>query len=301
MSVSSEEASLIASVRSGSTEGGDGEMALPLIKITRPLESQAVKRRRKQERPHRSLKQLASVAEKILHGIIVIEPFLPWEREAGLKATPLAPSGGRTAGMRRRGGRSEGEEGEDDGGTASDEHSLGSPQHAGAPQSSLTHRPTVTRSPAPMGIPLAADTAEPGLGQRRDWYEAILSRRRTGPSRAGMPLDITAAPGSSLLDARDFEICSTLRLYPLQFFQSRDTLVRNYHTRGFYKKSAAQKMLHIDVNKTGKLYDYFVSRGWMPPSPSPADTAAVQLPPQIDWHPIEPLPEGGRAGGGGGR
>jgi hypothetical protein len=139
-----------------------------------------------------------------------------------------------------------------------------------------------------MGRPLDADTAEPGLSDRRHLYESILVRRRTGPSRAGMPLDITAAPGASLLSPSDFEICSNLRLYPLQYFQSRDTLIRNFHARGFYKKSAAQKLLHIDVNKTGKLYDYFVSRGWMPVSPLSADIAAVTMPPDTDWHLIEP-------------
>lgn len=139
-----------------------------------------------------------------------------------------------------------------------------------------------------MGIPLPEDMDEPALSQRQEWYEAILRKRRNGSSKAGMPLDITAAPGSSLLDESEFEVCSSLRLYPIQYFQSRDTLVRNYTLRGFYKKSAAQKMLHIDVNKTGKLYDYFVSRGWMPVSGSISDMNAVKMLPSIDWHPIEP-------------
>jgi hypothetical protein len=137
-----------------------------------------------------------------------------------------------------------------------------------------------------MGEPLPADSDEAGVSERRIWYEAVLHRRRTGPSRAGMPLDITMAPGSSLLDESEFETCSTLRLYPLQYFQSRETLLKNYHQRGFYKKSAAQKMLHIDVNKTGKLYDYFVSRGWMPQIPLATDT--VRDPIEVDWYLIMP-------------
>lgn len=226
---------------------------------------------RKQEHPRRSLKQLASVADKILHGIIIIEPFLPWERSA-----PLRPPAG--YGVYRR-KRSSGEE--------SDTSINASGLLTLAPSS--TARPTVSRSPAPMGIPLPQDSQEPGLSQRKVLYESLLARRRSGPSRAGMPLDITAAPGASLLDDDEFEVCSGLRLYPLQYFQARDTLIGNWRTRGFYKKSAAQKMLHIDVNKTGKLYDYFVGRGWMPASPSAADAAAVRRPPEVSWHPIEPF------------
>ena len=244
-------------------------MQMPVIEIDAP----GGRSRRKQEHPQRSLKQLASVADKILHGIIVIEPFLPWERTATSSSFELhAPA-------RKRKRRSSTEDASDT--------SIGSPHHH-HPAHAPTSRPTVTRSPAPMGRSLEADTSEPGLSQRQELYESILQRRRTGPSRAGMPLDITAAPGTSLLEPRDFEICSMLRLYPLQFFQSRETLLRNYHLRGFYKKSAAQKMLHIDVNKTGKLYDHFVDRGWMPISAAPAHIAAIKTPPAVDWHPIEP-------------
>lgn len=239
---------------------------------------------RKQETPRRSLKQLASVAEKILHGIIVIDPILPWEQN-GLpasndgRANHRNPRGSASGKRKRRRSRSS----END---ESDDVSLGSPQYGQGGGGS--NRPTVTRSPASMGNALPADSAEPGLSQRQGWYESILSKKRISPSRAGMPLDITAAPGASLLGALDFDICSTLRLYPLQYFQSRDTLVRNVRERGFYKKSAAQKMLHIDVNKTGKLYDYFVERGWMPAGPSDYDLSRVVDPPQVDWHPIEP-------------
>lgn len=238
----------------------DPQITVPCIRISPAPDGGGNKRRRKQEHPHRSLKQLASVADKILHGIIIIEPFLPWERDLQLNR------------IRVRRKRSSGEE---------SDSSLGSPV-------SINTRPTMTRSPAPMGVLLSGDTEELGVARRRELYESILVRRRGGPSRAGMPLDICAAPGASLLDTSEFEVCSTLRLYPLQYFQSRDTLVRNCHIRGFYKKSAAQKMLHIDVNKTGKLYDYFVSRGWMPISGRLEDMAIVSDPPQVNWHSIEP-------------
>lgn len=241
-------------------------LQIPIIRV-----NEVRRNIRKQEHPRRSLKQLASVADKILHGIIIIEPLLPWER-----SSPLQLPAGQSGGQRKRSSGEESDTSINAGGTAA---------------SALTSvpRPTVSRSPAPMGIPLPEDAQEPELSHRKTLYESLLARRRSGPSRAGMPLDISAAPGASLLDDSEFEICSGLRLYPLQYFQARDTLVGNWHVRGFYKKSAAQKMLHIDVNKTGKLYDYFVSRNWMPVSSAAMDASLVRRPPDVNWHPIEPL------------
>lgn len=270
---------------------GTTNVKIPVISISSsPLEVKSSndnrnnKRQRKQEHPTRSLKQLASVADKILDGIIVIEPLLPWEQHNNSIELLRHQNHIRNRDRDRKGkgnmSSSKRISLDDD---ASDESSIGSPKN-----SSLILRPTVTRSPAPMGILLESDTIEPGISERRLLYESIINKRRNGPSRAGMPLDITSAPGSSLLDPGEFEVCSTLRLYPLQYFQSRDTLVRNYHSRGFYKKSAAQKMLHIDVNKTGKLYDYFVSRNWMPPSSNVIDAITVTWPPETNWHLIIP-------------
>lgn len=276
----------------------EDHLFLPSIKVSSPIleqdEGEEVREvntetlhqpwanRRKQAKPRRSLKQLASVAEKILQGIIVIEPYFPWERDGlapidkkSLSNVLAAPLG--NGGRKRRGGA------HDDDRSDSSLGSIG--KSFGNTNGSSVSRPTVTRSPAPMGIHLEEDLTEPALSQRQQLYEEILAARRQGSGRAGMPLDITSAPGASLLDESEFEVCSTLRLYPLQYFQSRDTLVGNYHSRGFYKKSAAQKMLHIDVNKTGKLYDYFVSKGWMPYGP---DDVVSQLPSKADWSPIKP-------------
>lgn len=77
------------------------------------------------------------------------------------------------------------------------------------------------------------------------------------------PLDVSDAPGVELLAPDEVDLCTTIRLMPMQYLHSRDVLMQNSRERGFYKKSAAQKMLRIDVNKTGKLYDFFQKRGWI--------------------------------------
>lgn len=97
-------------------------------------------------------------------------------------------------------------------------------------------------------------------------FEALLKRRKVIPlpGRPGAPIDVTFYPGSDLLTDEEFEVCCVLRLTPQQYFASRKTLVENHRRIGFYRKSAAQKMLKIDVNKTGKLYDFFQENRWLP-------------------------------------
>ncbi len=278
---------------------------------------------RKQSHPRRSLKQLASLAEKILNGIIVIEPYAPWEASRSSAAAPTGGADDQAALMAAATMAM----------AAMGRHPSGAPSPPMAPneigrtgalflaidRETMRHRPpsgrrrsrstsggessdgggggvrlSASRSPAPMGIALPADSAEPGASQRAAHIARLVEARRRatagGSSKGGMPLDIAQAPGASLLDTSEFALCATLRLYPLQYFQSRQTLTRNYDQRGFYKKSAAQKMLRIDVNKTGKLYDYFVSRSWMPAGPDARSVAAVEaLADDAAWYEIIPL------------
>jgi len=39
------------------------------------------------------------------------------------------------------------------------------------------------------------------------------------------------------------------------------------HLQGYLKRGQARQMFRIDVNKTGKIYDYFVAVGWVRPAP----------------------------------
>ena len=65
------------------------------------------------------------------------------------------------------------------------------------------------------------------------------------------------------LNEEEFHICSVLRIFPAQYIKAKEVMLAEFKTRGFFKKSAAQKMLRMDVNKTGKLYDYFSEMGWL--------------------------------------
>lgn len=266
--------------------------------------------KRKQSHPYRSMKQLASLADKIVNGVVVIEPRMPWEEaeQPGHTASapapklpqritikpPIEPQPAERRKKTSTGGRSR----------SGDELkvALRSP----VSETSRSPSPMLGDPGSPAGNPNSKPTSmigkhcpsdhEPAqLAQRFDLYHAIYRKRRTSGSLAqlgssrlsgfgGTPLDISQAPGASLLDEKEFELCSLLRLQPLQYFQSRATLLRNFMDRGYFKKSAAQKMLHIDVNKTGRLYDFFVKMGWMPEH----EGGPFGEPGYIDWEQLLP-------------
>ena len=82
--------------------------------------------------------------------------------------------------------------------------------------------------------------------------------------KIGAPMDVTRMDGVDDLSEEEFHICCVLRISPRQYAKAQEVLIGEARARGFYRKSAAQKLLRMDVNKTGKLYDYFMERGWLP-------------------------------------
>ncbi|KAF9577616.1 hypothetical protein BGW38_007072 [Lunasporangiospora selenospora] len=69
----------------------------------------------------------------------------------------------------------------------------------------------------------------------------------------GQPLSVVGKPGYELLHEHERKIASTLRLSPA-------------HPRGpkkQFRKSDAQKLCRIDVNKTSQLWEVFAKLGWL--------------------------------------
>ncbi|KAJ3007843.1 Transcriptional adapter ada2 [Thoreauomyces humboldtii] len=80
----------------------------------------------------------------------------------------------------------------------------------------------------------------------------------------GEPLPVArTAPGYDLLTREEVRTCCTLRLSPEAYLKIKAILLGARDERGSYKKRDAQKWCRIDVNKTGKLYDWFVAVGWL--------------------------------------
>ncbi|KAI9005623.1 hypothetical protein DFJ74DRAFT_773894 [Hyaloraphidium curvatum] len=83
----------------------------------------------------------------------------------------------------------------------------------------------------------------------------------------GHPLPVDEGQeGYYLLTEEEKQICSILRLLPVQYLAIKDALLSAYEQRKTpFKKREAQKMCRVDVNKTAKVYDWFRYLGWLPP------------------------------------
>lgn len=243
--------------------------------------------RRKQMTPQRSLKQLSNVVEQVIDGHIQISPIMPWEMNTNLLEycnrndyTAVSASFLCKSQLCSDEYSFDGcEYGDDDLESAANLISSISNMKEGNTKSKSLKKISVLKPQTYTGNVIESDTDERGISHRKKIWEKMMSKRKSasgnggggstsvGSARGVTPLDISDYAGSSLLDDEEFQLCSSLRLFPIQYFQSRKTLVGNYENNGFYKKSAAQKMLKIDVNKTGKLYDFFIQRHWMPLNP----------------------------------
>ncbi|KAF9916742.1 hypothetical protein BX616_002956 [Lobosporangium transversale] len=85
----------------------------------------------------------------------------------------------------------------------------------------------------------------------------------------GQPLSITDKPGIEYLHPHEAKIASILRLSPAQYLNCKQTIIlasRDYFAvpNGKpFRKSDAQKMCRIDVNKTSRLWEFFAKVGWL--------------------------------------
>ncbi len=92
-----------------------------------------------------------------------------------------------------------------------------------------------------------------------------ITAASAGGRKASTPLNISHAEGVDLLSEKERHLCSILRLYPQLYLSIKDTLIREY-LRGNsvgLKRAQARAAVKIDVNKTSKLYDFFIAAGWI--------------------------------------
>ncbi|KAJ3269214.1 Transcriptional adapter ada2 [Borealophlyctis nickersoniae] len=97
-----------------------------------------------------------------------------------------------------------------------------------------------------------------------------LSRSATAPNftppsarKVAQPIDITGADGVELLLNNEKELCSNLRIFPKAYMVIKETILREYAAKGFMKRRQARELIKIDVNKTSRIYDFFVEMGWI--------------------------------------
>jgi transcriptional adapter 2-alpha len=73
--------------------------------------------------------------------------------------------------------------------------------------------------------------------------------------------------GFDLLSSVEKQLCTELRLLPQHYMLIKERLIKECFTRGFLQPGQAKQLIRIDVNKTSKIFDFFVSVGWVNTQP----------------------------------
>ncbi|KAI8803547.1 hypothetical protein BJ742DRAFT_497143 [Cladochytrium replicatum] len=97
---------------------------------------------------------------------------------------------------------------------------------------------------------------------------ASSSTPSTVPRRNNQPaaIDLSAHESFELLTPEEQTLCSNLRVVPKAYLQIKEAILREYHARGGnLRKRQARELAKIDVNKTSRIYDFFVEMGWISP------------------------------------
>lgn len=141
---------------------------------------------------------------------------------------------------------------------------------------------TVSRAPLPLKEPFplpntsssqapSAPKASPVMNLNASSFDFVDPAYKTTNAafrKASNPLNIMNSDGVELLSDKEKHICSILRLYPRLYLNIKDTLIREYIRNGGLKRAQARAAVKIDVNKTSRLYDFFISAGWIKPPAS---------------------------------
>ncbi|KAI8375776.1 hypothetical protein BD560DRAFT_66225 [Blakeslea trispora] len=136
---------------------------------------------------------------------------------------------------------------------------------------------------------MAALTTSNGANYYRDRSTHITTPTTTStpaPSASGgrkpaNPLNIRDADGVHLLTEEEQVLCSTLRIMPRPYLVIKDTILKEYAKLGFMKRRQARSLIKIDVNKTSRIYDFFVESGWIKAFKDPSSIATPLPPPLI--------------------
>ncbi|KAG1223006.1 hypothetical protein G6F35_004932 [Rhizopus arrhizus] len=91
-----------------------------------------------------------------------------------------------------------------------------------------------------------------------------------GGRKPANPLNIRDADGVHLLTEEEQILCSTLRIMPRPYLVIKDTILKEYAKQGYLKRRQARALIKIDVNKTSRIYDFFVESGWIKAFKDPA-------------------------------
>ncbi|WRT65609.1 uncharacterized protein IL334_002554 [Kwoniella shivajii] len=140
------------------------------------------------------------------------------------------------------------------------------------------YRPIVQRDRPDIPIPITG--ARVNAGQHRFLHGGLgtpppgqdpKSREptpRVAPMSIGRkpptPLNLANAASLDLLTIEEQSLCSSLRVLPKPYLTIKELYIReNERRHGLLKRRDARRMLKIDVNKSGKIFDFLVSSGML--------------------------------------
>ncbi|KAK4516887.1 uncharacterized protein ATC70_000214 [Mucor velutinosus] len=105
----------------------------------------------------------------------------------------------------------------------------------------------------------------------------ITSAAPSGGRKPANPLNIRDADGVHLLTEEEQVLCSTLRIMPRPYLVIKDTILKEYAKLGYMKRRQCRSLIKIDVNKTSRIYDFFVESGWIKAFKDPATASAAAI------------------------
>ncbi|CAO0796413.1 unnamed protein product [Mucor circinelloides] len=103
----------------------------------------------------------------------------------------------------------------------------------------------------------------------------ITAAAPSGGRKPANPLNIRDADGVHLLTEEEQVLCSTLRIMPRPYLVIKDTILKEYARLGYMKRRQCRSLIKIDVNKTSRIYDFFVESGWIKAFKDPATASAA--------------------------
>jgi transcriptional adapter 2-alpha len=78
------------------------------------------------------------------------------------------------------------------------------------------------------------------------------------------PLNLANSPALSLLSPAEQTLCSQLRILPKPYLVIKETLIGAFlKSGGTLRKRDARELVKIDVNKCGRIWDFFQQSGWL--------------------------------------
>ncbi|KAJ3305287.1 Transcriptional adapter ada2 [Blyttiomyces sp. JEL0837] len=89
-------------------------------------------------------------------------------------------------------------------------------------------------------------------------YKYVVTKKKGAPQRIPPTTE-----NFDKLAPQEVAVCETLRLDPTAYLRVKDTILKGRFHKTSFTKRTAQGWCCVDVNKVGKVFDWFLSMGWI--------------------------------------